>query len=261
MGIEFRDIRNGEDVRDWYLERDDQIMGLARDWPACWGANYRVDDGLYVSGSDFEAVLPTSEERDLWLALANGGPDGARPALTYEDAHLLLARSDQLRQEAERATNDDAACCFYTEEQPEWMDRDELDYLAVGRTDLFVAAELREHPCLVAPAMAAGLDVSVAFERTWLSMEGNDLDGLWPESELRAYFASCPDLEDQRAAGTTFEDWVAENESFGMFTMVSEGRGGNAPLSETVGSPRASHETDRPLLPDRPGGPTRPEER
>lgn len=251
MGIEVWGLRSGNEVRAWYLERDVLIMGLARGWPACWGANYRVDDGLYVSGSDFEAVLPTSEEQDLWLTLANEGPDGAHPALTYEEAHHLLDHPDLLRHEAERATSDDAACCFFTEEQPDWMERDELDYLADERPDLFATDELRAHPCLVGPAMAAGLDVSVGGERTWASMEGNDLDGLWAESELRAYFASCPDLEGQRAAGTTFEDWVAENERFGMFTRVSEGGRGNAPLSEAAARSRKGTAANRDLLPDR----------
>lgn len=238
MAIEFADLRDADKVKTWYREHDDQIMRRARDWPAAWGGNYRVDDCLYVSMDDFEDVLPSPEEQALWSFLANEGPNGARPAVSYDDVLPLLARCDWLEQEASRVTDSDEACCYYTDEDPESLDVDELIGLANERPDLFRPEDLRDHHCLIWPALKAGLEVSVEGEPTWASLEENDLEGIWSETELRGYFHSCEDLADEKADGTTFEDWLADNERMGLFTRTSEGRG-NPTLAETSGSPSA----------------------
>lgn len=248
MTIQFDDLRDADKVRAWYLERDDQIMRRARDRPASWGDNFRVDDCLYVTMADFDEVLPTPEERFLYVILANEGPNGARPAVTYDDVLPLLGRSDWLEQEATRVTDSDEACCYYTEEEPESLDVGELVDYAFERPDLFRQEDLQQHHCLIWPAVKAGIEVSVDGEPTWASLEENDLEGIWSESELREYFDACVDLADEKADGTTFEDWVAENERMGLFTRMSEGRS-NPSLADSARE-LAPHALDR-AAPDR----------
>lgn len=248
MAIQFDDLRDTDKVRAWYLERDDQIMRRARDWPASWGDNFRVDDCLYVPMADFDEVLPTPEERSLYVILANEGPNGGRPAVTYEDVLPLLSHVEWLEQEASRVTDSDDACCFYTEEEPEDLDVSELVDYVCERPDLFRPEDLREHHCLIWPAVKAGLEVSVDGEPTWASLEENDLEGIWSESELQEYFDACEDLADEKADGTTLEDWIADNERMGLFTKMSEGRG-NPSISDSA-LERAPRALDRPA-PDR----------
>lgn len=38
----------------------------------------------------------------------------------------------------------------------------------------------------------------------------NGTEEIFTESELKKYFDSCEDLEDQKAQGTTFKSWLSE---------------------------------------------------
>lgn len=38
----------------------------------------------------------------------------------------------------------------------------------------------------------------------------NGTEETFTESELKKYFDSCEELEDQKAQGTTFESWLSE---------------------------------------------------
>lgn len=112
----------------------------------------------------------------------------------------------------------------------------EVAELARERPELFDARALREDRSLIGPALAAGVEVCVDGEATWAALEGNDLDGVWSETELRGYFEGCEDLAQQRESGTRFEDWIEENERYGLLTRTSDGLG-NPPLSSVASTP------------------------
>lgn len=68
----------------------------------------------------------------------------------------------------------------------------------------------------LATLMGVGPDLSA----TWLSLEPGFV-GYHAAADLLSQFESEPDLADQRLAGTTFEDWVAELERSGIMWRVN----------------------------------------
>ena len=75
-----------------------------------------------------------------------------------------------------------------------------------------------------APDTASEPAPTPSSERKWVSHEAGDGFFSVPrsEAELRVYFEIEPGLADQREAGTEFEDWLEENERYGLLAPQPE---------------------------------------
>ena len=75
-----------------------------------------------------------------------------------------------------------------------------------------------------APDMTSEPALAQSAERKWVSYEAGDGFFSVPrtEAELRVYFEIEPGLADQREAGTEFEDWLEENERYGLLVPQPE---------------------------------------
>ena len=151
------DCVTAEDLRRWFDQRDECLMASAKDWPACWGGQFRVDDfGHYVPADVFEAALPTYGERQVWLAIANG-------AVAYLDEALFHVHRwrDELdvgdgelvdiawfEEAVDEALEDPNCPCFYTEASVHDFSDEEIEALLEERPDLAeqepLAASARE---------------------------------------------------------------------------------------------------------------------
>ena len=207
---------NERELVAWYEDVNRRLKPYERDSPACWGGQFRTDDnGTYVPAEAMAAALESSRELDLWYCLAYRIGCGCGAGLSeinehQDDAGWLAAEAESLVD----------GPIFYTEYLPEDYDYGELVDLADKRPDLFNGEDIYD-PVLVRPAMEAGLLQSIGGERAWV---GGQDDGwfAWPrkESELREHFSNCPDLADEREAGTTYEDWIYDNEQRGLLVAT-----------------------------------------
>lgn len=120
---------------EWFQVADDRLRELSTDFPACWGAQYRIGDpGAYVSESAFHDVLADELQRDTYLVVANrwGGP--------LEGLAEVAERAGDGAWMAERAREACEGCdaaAFYTEDFPDSYTQGELDELLEERPDLF----------------------------------------------------------------------------------------------------------------------------
>lgn len=126
-----------ETLSDWFWQRDACLRLEAREWPACWGGNYRVDEGEYVSQEAFERALPSPRDRSLWIALANLGPTDDTLS---DDVISHLGDGPWLNDLAAFSVGLDDAPVFFTEERPEWVSEPELSLLLSERPDLVPGA-------------------------------------------------------------------------------------------------------------------------
>lgn len=207
---------NEKELRAWYDDVNAQLEAHERWFPACWGGQFCLGNFMYVSDEDMMAVLKTERELHLWYCVAysveTSAPISMRDVIKHQDDDEWLSSN------ASELVDDGSF--FYTELFPSDLDVYELTDLADDRPDLFPADDLYDRS-LVQPAMTAGLLDRIGGERAWV---GGPDDGWFAfprrESELRRYFDTAADLEDQRVAGTTFEDWIRENELRGLLTAT-----------------------------------------
>ena len=127
---------NADTLVDWFYQRDQCLMSNAHDWPACWGGNYRVDVGDYVTEDDWYDVLGESfRDHYLWMLVANYGFGSSCEVIGLDE---IVAHIDDIGWLSEECLDPDniESLCFYTEATPEDLSLEELAELDAERPDL-----------------------------------------------------------------------------------------------------------------------------
>lgn len=141
-----RDGRALTSIAAWFCRVDDELWNASKDDAACWGWQYRMESGRWVSEEDFDKTLQTELERDAYLVVANEGIS----------AELLKSANDAaaLSLMATRAVESGAV--FGTELYMEDFYPDELRSLASERPELFSSSDIEaaEIPDLLARELA-----------------------------------------------------------------------------------------------------------
>ena len=225
IGID--EIRTEGDLESWFASVDGRISEHATDWPACWGEQMRFNDfGEYVDMDRVRDVLKTPRELSLYYCMcANSQWPSKYPAV--EIAAHVADEAWLDKTSAAYNLEDDCACfcteCLFPEDE---YSHKELVELYGERPDLFGDEDMAEYPELALAARDAGATVAIGGEPTWYCGE-EGFRGLHTESELRAYFAAEPDLADDRAAGSSWSDWVLDQERVGnLVPLFGFERGG-----------------------------------
>lgn len=211
------DKMDKKELADWFAEVDGKIMEQAKDWPACWGEQFRVSDlGQYVSEETMDAILPSKRELCLYYCMCAESEDSS--AVPMAD---IVEHQDDMRWLGDTADSyTEWGNVFYTESWPaDDYTHTELVEMASERPDLFEPFDVKSFPEVARAARDAGMDVRFNGERLWCCSE-EGLPDVVSESELAAYFDSEPDLAQQKEAGTTFYDWVFDNERMGIFAPL-----------------------------------------
>lgn len=148
------DCRSEDELLRWFHQRDQVLLAHSTDFPACWGGQMRVSEqGGYVSTEAWESILPSYDERQVWLAIADGAlEDVSASELLW---HIHRWRTDDTPrgevvdlgffEELVDGLLYEVNCpCYYTEVSPEELDDDELRECVETRPDLAedAAAEL-----------------------------------------------------------------------------------------------------------------------
>ena len=204
-----------EGLNRWYADADSAIAPHVKDWPACWGGQMRFNDGgMYVDMDVVTDVLPSSREIDLYYCMcANSERPEAYPA---SDILAHIADGEWLSSTANEYIENGGAV-FYTEcyaPSDEFSHR-ELVELVDERPDLFTEDDMLTFPELALAKRDAVGSVAIGGEPTWYCPEDGPIQGLSTQSQLEAFFAAEPGLEEDRSLGTTFSDWIYDQERVG----------------------------------------------
>lgn len=132
-------VCNPRDLYKWFKDADEALTSKATGMPACFGPNYRVGPGRYVSGRTWEAVLPTQADRALYLILANEGTDEDIFVNTFDN----MGSADWLVFESELALKANPEVFFVAIDRDDFT-QEELGELASERPELFTAEELKD---------------------------------------------------------------------------------------------------------------------
>ena len=199
----------------WHGETRELLESVSREWPACWGGQFRVGPDAYVDETTMYEIVGGQRELNLWYcacACDEGKLEPSEVASHAGDGAWLEEMAD--------IYIDRGGDSYYTECSPADFDLGELCELADEREDLFDAEAIYSTE-LVLPAMRACLIDRVSGERAGVELGGEGYFA-WPrtERELRRHFAESPDLADQREAGTRFEDWVSDCERRGLLVAT-----------------------------------------
>lgn len=190
----------------WYRETGARLADLGREWPACWGGQYRLgDSGLYVSEADARTVLRSKYDLDLYICMAVAEADTGEDGLVEVGAHMR--DKAWLSRKAELDPCDDGFCYVEPENPLSEFSRPELVELRSSRPDLFSEDDMRRYPELALASYEAGERVRIGGEPTWCSRVAG-LCGVRTESELESYFCEEPALADDRAGGASCADWI-----------------------------------------------------
>lgn len=137
-----------DSLQAWFAGVDADVMGRSADWPPCWGGCMRVSDrGDYVPIDDFEAILPSEHDRNLYLALCYSPEAGGAGDIPIADIcrniddDVWLAEVAALQVEC-------YSTVFYTEASPDDFTDEELAELSVEKPGLFSEEHLRTWPLL-----------------------------------------------------------------------------------------------------------------
>lgn len=133
------------DAMKWFGGVDSRLVGMAVGFPACWGWQFRIsDDGAYVTEDQFNLVLPTQAERDLYLLMANDGVTCDTVAHASDPAWM----ADRVK----AVMGSDESVVYGTEVYPDELSAGELGDLSSGRRDLFTDSCMAMYPHLASRA-------------------------------------------------------------------------------------------------------------
>lgn len=243
-------IRSVQDLDGWYGSVREKFDAIARPWPACWGFQVNHgESGRYLTEEQVSSVLPSPYAMNLYYSMCNANERGD---LSADEVFAHLEDSEWLDMTAGEYMSEGGFSAETVFPEDEFSHFELVD-LALERPDLFEADDIKSFHGLAAAAWEAGTltrdalvedpglvgallqEVPDAFggERVYVSSE-EGFAGPHTEPELRAYFESEPDLDQQRADGTTFDTWMDEMVHMGI---LEEGRA-------SIGA----HTHDEPLI-------------
>ncbi|MDY2776974.1 MAG: hypothetical protein SOU51_01160 [Collinsella sp.] len=143
------DVGSPAELACWLDEAMRKLRGAARDWPACWGWQYRIGDGGYVSEAAWNAIIPSDSASSLFIASFGDEPLESLFLHRLDDSWLDAAARDYI---------DSSGCEVFGTEI--WPDEDfsdqELRELSFERPDLFTPSNLASLPSLSAAIEGRG---------------------------------------------------------------------------------------------------------
>lgn len=181
-----------ETLKEWHRGVRAQIEA-AGDWIPCWGAAYCMDnEGVCLPAAEFERILPTREEQELYFALqhveglGDGAGLGEGGGLTFKE---VLACCENVAGDAEVYPElealAEASGVGLVDLEPSEFEPEDLAKLASARPDLFDDESCAKWPELADAKKAA------AFEAT--------LDGGVKSSEIAEAEKRGPAKEEKSA--------------------------------------------------------------
>lgn len=124
------------EIAPWFEDRDGRLVQGAASFPAGWGGCYRVSEsGGYVTEDAFCEVLPTEDERNLYLVCCNSSDLFGAGDLPLGEIGSHLSDPGWLAEAAETGVDDGPV--FYTEAFPDDYSAAELAELAREKPGLF----------------------------------------------------------------------------------------------------------------------------